>query len=441
MGEDSSGKGALLRGGRLQRVEISGDLALLQVHAGGASWLLLLSSAGQARAGLLPRSGESIARARALLDERAVKTKSSARVLGFDGTGLWIERAGGVVRIGAPSHRGPITQETRDPAGSAMLPARERDACVARGEALLEALEGSSVDRARRGLLVRIDRADERLARRARAVLGDLSRGADAEAEAERARLFVAAAARAPRGTTSLTVTDWSTGEPLPAKLRLAPDKLPKDQVEAIFARARRLKRGAVMAKDRLEESAMKRARLARLRDAALATTSLDGLSLATAAMHREDPALLPRDRPKTGARKASSGERLPYRTFVSSAGARMLVGRGASDNDELTLHVARPHDLWLHARGGPGAHVVVPLEKGHEAPADLLVDAAHLAAHFSEWRGETQVEVTYVARRHVRKPRGSPPGLVTVDRDKTLVLRVDPARLAALLAREEAAP
>jgi len=84
---------------------------------------------------------------------------------------------------------------------------------------------------------------------------------------------------------------------------------------------------------------------------------------------------------------------------------------------------------------------VVVPLEKGHEAPADLLVDAAHLAAHFSEWRGETQVEVTYVARRHVRKPRGSPPGLVTVDRDKTLVLRVDPARLAALLAREEAAP
>jgi len=116
-----------------------------------------------------------------------------------------------------------------------------------------------------------------------------------------------------------------------------------------------------------------------------------------------------------------------------------VLVGRGASDNDELTLHVARPHDLWLHAKGQPGAHVVVRLTKGHEAPAELLVDAAHLAAHFSDARGEAVVDVTYVSRRYVRKRRGSPPGQVQVDREKVLVLRVDGARLASLLAREEA--
>jgi len=98
---------------------------------------------------------------------------------------------------------------------------------------------------------------------------------------------------------------------------------------------------------------------------------------------------------------------------------------------------VARPYDLWLHAKGEAGAHVVVPLEKGHEAASELLVDAAHLAAHFSDARDERVVDVTYAPRRYVRKRRGSPPGQVQVDREKVLVLRVDSARLAALLARE----
>ena len=126
-----------------------------------------------------------------------------------------------------------------------------------------------------------------------------------------------------------------------------------------------------------------------------------------------------------------------PYRTFLSSSGARLLVGRGADRNDDLTFHVARPHDLWLHAKNRAGAHVVVPLDRGASCPADLLVDAAHLAAHFSEARDEAVVEVQYTPRRHLRKPRGSAPGLVVVDREKVLVLRREDARIRALLDRE----
>jgi len=43
-------------------------------------------------------------------------------------------------------------------------------------------------------------------------------------------------------------------------------------------------------------------------------------------------------------------------------------------------------------------------------------------------------VDVSYVARRHVRKPKGSAPGAVRVEREKVLGLRVDPDRLARLL-------
>jgi predicted ribosome quality control (RQC) complex YloA/Tae2 family protein len=127
-----------------------------------------------------------------------------------------------------------------------------------------------------------------------------------------------------------------------------------------------------------------------------------------------------------------------PYKTFRGANDAKILVGRGAAHNDELTLHVAKPHDLWLHAKGQAGAHVVVPLTKGASCPPDVLVDAAHLAAHFSGARDEAVVEVAYVPKRYVRKPRGSAPGLVTLEREKVIVLRKEEARMRALLESEE---
>jgi predicted ribosome quality control (RQC) complex YloA/Tae2 family protein len=114
-----------------------------------------------------------------------------------------------------------------------------------------------------------------------------------------------------------------------------------------------------------------------------------------------------------------------------------VLVGRGADHNDALSFQVARPHDLWLHAKGYPGAHVIVPLDKGASCPADLLVEAAHLAAHFSGARDEAIVEVEYAPRRYLRKPRGSAPGAVVVDREKVIVLRREEDRLRRLLERE----
>jgi predicted ribosome quality control (RQC) complex YloA/Tae2 family protein len=80
---------------------------------------------------------------------------------------------------------------------------------------------------------------------------------------------------------------------------------------------------------------------------------------------------------------------------------------------------------------------VVVPLDKKGSCPGDVLVDAAHLAAHFSEARDEALVEVQYTPRRYLRKPRGSAAGLVVVDREKVLLLRREDDRLRALLERE----
>lgn len=135
---------------------------------------------------------------------------------------------------------------------------------------------------------------------------------------------------------------------------------------------------------------------------------------------------------------KAASGKRVPFRAFAARSGRRLLVGKGAADNDALTLKIAKPHDLWLHAKDRTGAHVIVPLEKGQTCPAEDLVDAAHLAAHFSDARDEKAVDIQYTPKRFLRKPKGSAVGAIIVDREKVLPLRLEAPLLRALLEREE---
>jgi hypothetical protein len=294
----------------------------------------------------------------------------------------------------------------------------------------------------RRDALARaLRKAIAKVERRVAAVTGDLSRIGDADALAARAQLFVAVASNAPRGTRQLRAVDWSSGQATVVELTIDPARSAGEQMNALFKRARRLKEGGRIARARLEEA---RAALAGLEGAltelANDQADLDALEARGRAAAARDFKLAPsgaRGSSMSGPRERERAARPPYRTFVGASQARILVGRGAAHNDTLTLQVARPHDLWLHARGTAGAHVVVPLPKGKSCPPDWLVEAAHLAAHFSDARDERLVDVVYTPRRYLRKPRGSAPGLVVVDREKVFVLRKDDQILKRLLEAE----
>jgi predicted ribosome quality control (RQC) complex YloA/Tae2 family protein len=292
-----------------------------------------------------------------------------------------------------------------------------------------------------------IAKAVTRIERRAGAVEGDLAQADLAEAAAERARLFVAEAARAPRGVARLEAVDWSTGDARAVEMPLDPARGAKEQLDAVFRKARRMKEGRAVARKRLEQA--RRAIEALRAIASELAASRDGGDGADApALEARAIAAAPRDFKPVAARQAGAapGRRAkqepapPFRHFTSQDGLTILVGRGAAHNDALTLHVARPRDLWLHAKGWSGAHVVVRLAKGSVVSSGALVDAAHLAAHFSDARGESVVEVQYVERRYVRKPRGSAPGAVVVDREKVIVLRKEEPVLRRLLDAERPA-
>ncbi len=121
------------------------------------------------------------------------------------------------------------------------------------------------------------------------------------------------------------------------------------------------------------------------------------------------------------------------YRTYTSADGLSILVGKTAKDNDQLTLKVANPDDLWMHARGTPGSHVVVRLGKGATVPPETLKDAATLTLWFSDLRKSGKGEVIYTLRKFVKKGKGLKPGAVTVEREKSFWLELKEDRLQRL--------
>ncbi len=121
------------------------------------------------------------------------------------------------------------------------------------------------------------------------------------------------------------------------------------------------------------------------------------------------------------------------YRTYTSADGMSILVGKTAKDNDHLTFKVSKPDDLWLHARGTPGSHVIVRLEKGQTVPHETLKDAATLTLWFSDLRKSGKGEVIYTLRKFVKKAKGQKPGAVQVTRDKSMWIECKDDRLARL--------
>ena len=120
---------------------------------------------------------------------------------------------------------------------------------------------------------------------------------------------------------------------------------------------------------------------------------------------------------------KHKPDERSGYRTFISSDGFEILVGKKAKDNDQLTLRVAKSLDTWMHAADYPGSHVVIRDSGKREVPNQTLLEAAQLAAFYSQGRKQVKAAVHYTQKKFVNKPKGSAPGLVSLASFKTLLV------------------
>lgn len=312
------------------------------------------------------------------------------------------------------------------------IPLGEARPLPSRDQLVREALadeERKGVAARRKELVARLRARVQKLKRTLAAVEEDATRALRAADERARAELLLPVASRLPRGAREARVQDWARtdaeGRPAEIVIPLDPALSAAENAQRWLRRARRYQAAAARIAARREEVSEQLSRAG----TALAQAEAAADAAQLAAIEAAAPA-------GPGARKDDRAPRLPYRRFSSQAGAPILVGRSARDNDALSLRVARGNDLWLHARGVQGAHVVVP-GAGESPDARTLADAALLAAHFSSARGEPGVEVAWTRCKHLRKPKGAPPGSVIVTQEKVLRVRLEPDRLAALLSTE----
>ena len=131
--------------------------------------------------------------------------------------------------------------------------------------------------------------------------------------------------------------------------------------------------------------------------------------------------------RAKAAQRKRKPAKPEPLK-YTLSDGTRVLVGRNNIENDWLTMKHASKTDVWMHTKDIPGSHVIVKMEDGrnvNDLSAELIYEAASIAAWHSKAAGSTNVPVDYVPVRYVKKPNGAKPGMVIFTHNQTVY--VDP--------------
>jgi predicted ribosome quality control (RQC) complex YloA/Tae2 family protein len=238
----------------------------------------------------------------------------------------------------------------------------------------------------------------------------DLQSHADADRHKRIGDLLLANVGTAKRHGNRVTLIDYFSDDASPLVIEVDESlALPKEAARQ-FAQYSRSKRAVTQINKRLE--------LARKR---LRELEAEQETLAT------EPASVPATRlpEKSASRTAvSATKRVPgTRRYISSDGFEILVGRTAQDNDNLTFKVGRPNDLWLHAADYGGSHVIVRNATRKPVPPRTLIEAAQLAAFFSQAKKDPKVDVHYTERKFVSRIKGAKPGLVRLQRFKTITV------------------
>ena len=285
----------------------------------------------------------------------------------------------------------------------------------------------------RQRLASAVDQALKKANRKCEKVREDLVKAQQAEHDRQCGSLLLANLGEVRRGMTSISLRNDFDPEGASIAIALDPAVSPQINAARYFKRSKKAKRSLGPLKRRLTEGEREVAYLdatrqaAALADEEAAEGLLEELEAGGFVPWQKRPP--PRRRPRHRTSESA------IRRFRATEGWEVLVGKNARGNDELTTRRTRPDDLWFHAHGIPGAHIVLRGESRADPPPEAVGWAAAAAAYFSQGRGDAKVRVDYTAAKNVTKPKGAKPGQVVIRWKKTLL--VAPATSESLEERE----
>ncbi|MDI7250380.1 MAG: NFACT family protein [Bacillota bacterium] len=305
-----------------------------------------------------------------------------------------------------------------------------------------------------------LSRRRERQARLVESLREDLERARAALRYRTWGELLLAQAAHLPAGHDRIEVTDYYQEEPRPLEIPLDPALSARQNAQEYFRRYTKARRSLEPLKTRLDSESTRLAYLEQLEEAlgraadrdTLEVLEQEMLSAGIPSVEQGDRAPGTHAAARTGAHLASgsqrggvaragdrrgahggAGARTPHPVaahrvlrFSLPGGEEVMVGTGAEANDFVTFVLGRPDDIWMHARGVPGSHVLLRPPPGRAASPEAMVRAASVAAYFSHLRRSAKAEVDWTLRKHVRRRPGGGPGQVLYREEHTLL--VEPA-------------
>ncbi len=226
------------------------------------------------------------------------------------------------------------------------------------------------------------------------------------------------------KGESAALAEDFVSGSNELLEITLDPHLTPAKNAERYFEKAEKSRRATEEQHHRIVELTKQQKVISHLLDQMGDIGTADDLHQ-FAGDHQKELSKFGFKIKKTG--QVKKEEPLPFRLFTVAGGFQVWAGKSGENNDLLSTRHTAKNDLWFHARGVGGSHVVLKIGTGKgEVSKQAIEQAAAIAAYYSKMKKSKLVPVAMCEGKYVRKPKGVPAGTVTLEREKTLF--VEPA-------------
>jgi predicted ribosome quality control (RQC) complex YloA/Tae2 family protein len=221
------------------------------------------------------------------------------------------------------------------------------------------------------------------------------------------------------KGDAIAVAEDYVSGSNALVEIPLDPHLTPSKNAERYFEKAVKSRHATEEQQHRIAELTQRQKSVTLLLDRMVEITTSDDLKHYTGE-NRKVLSQFGLKAEKSGPMKKE--ELLPFRVFTVAGGFQVWAGKSGENNDLLSTRHTAKNDLWFHARGVGGSHVVLKIGTGKgEVSKQAIEQAAAIAAYYSKMKKSKLVPVTMCEGKYVRKPKGVPAGTVTVEREKTI--------------------
>ena len=225
----------------------------------------------------------------------------------------------------------------------------------------------------------------------------------------------------AQEGRNFIECEDYATGSPI--KIFIDPKKKAQENAQLFYERYKK----AVSGLEELEyDIKASKSELAKLK--------ADYEQL----IAEKDPLIIQQKLHKQNTPRQKIEKKHPGLDFMIN-GWHILVGRTASENDELLRHHVKGQDWWLHARDWPGGYVFIKNQKGKSVPLDTLLDAGNLALFYSKGRKAGKGDLYYTQVKYLRRAKNAPKGTVLPSNEKNISVSLDKERLKRIEMQQKA--